>query len=98
LKTKQVKEVAKTIKKILNKENMVVFGKYSDYYDLLYRDKDYQKRVQLFKKRSLKKYSSHKVKTILDLGCGTGNHSIILAEKGYQLTGIDFSPKNASNC
>ena len=71
---------------------MVVFGKYSDYYDLLYRDKDYQKECNYLKK-VFKKYSSHKVKTILDLGCGTGNHSIILAEKGYQLTGIDFSPK-----
>jgi 2-polyprenyl-3-methyl-5-hydroxy-6-metoxy-1,4-benzoquinol methylase len=28
---------------------------------------------------------------ILDLGCGTGRHSIGLAEKGYKMTGVDWS-------
>ncbi len=28
---------------------------------------------------------------ILDLGCGTGRHSIELAKRGYQITGIDLS-------
>ncbi len=28
---------------------------------------------------------------ILDLGCGTGRHSIALASRGYQMTGIDLS-------
>jgi 2-polyprenyl-3-methyl-5-hydroxy-6-metoxy-1,4-benzoquinol methylase len=27
----------------------------------------------------------------LDLGCGTGTNAITLAEKGYQVTGVDFS-------
>jgi cyclopropane fatty-acyl-phospholipid synthase-like methyltransferase len=30
---------------------------------------------------------------LLDLGCGTGTHSIYLAQKGYSVVGVDFSPK-----
>ncbi len=29
----------------------------------------------------------------LDIGCGTGTNSIYLAQHGYQVVGIDFSPK-----
>jgi SAM-dependent methyltransferase len=30
-------------------------------------------------------------KTILDLGCGTGNHALLLARRGYRVMGIDQS-------
>ncbi|MCB0032897.1 MAG: methyltransferase domain-containing protein [Anaerolineales bacterium] len=30
---------------------------------------------------------------ILDIGCGTGSLSVLLAELNYQVTGIDLSPK-----
>jgi 2-polyprenyl-3-methyl-5-hydroxy-6-metoxy-1,4-benzoquinol methylase len=30
--------------------------------------------------------------TILDIGCGTGSLSVVLAELGHQVTGIDLSP------
>ena len=30
-------------------------------------------------------------KTVLDLGCGTGEKAVWLAEQGYEVTGIDFS-------
>ncbi len=32
-----------------------------------------------------------KTKSILDIGCGTGRHSIELARRGYSVTGIDLS-------
>lgn len=30
---------------------------------------------------------------ILDVGCGTGRHSVELAKRGYSVTGIDLSPQ-----
>lgn len=41
--------------------------------------------VQLFKKE--------KVSSIVDVGCGTGVHVIALAEKGFEVTGIDRSTR-----
>lgn len=32
-----------------------------------------------------------KSKTILDIGCGTGRHSIEISRRGYRVTGIDLS-------
>ena len=68
---------------------MSVFGKYSSYYDLLYRDKDYEKEVE-YVHRLIQKFSPG-AKSILNLGCGTGQHDILLAEKGYSVTGVDLS-------
>lgn len=33
---------------------------------------------------------------VLDLGCGRGRHSLTLASKGYNVTGIDLSPEAIS--
>ena len=38
-----------------------------------------------------KELNFDKSKTILDVGCGTGRHSIELAKRGYNVTGIDLS-------
>lgn len=32
------------------------------------------------------------VKTVLDLACGTGTMSFLLAQRGYEMIGVDFSP------
>lgn len=69
---------------------MNVFGNYSNYYDLLYKDKDYPAEIN-FIDSLLKQYRIGDVKTILDVGCGTGGHALLLAEKGYIVTGVDIS-------
>ncbi len=65
-------------------------GIYSDVYDLIYKDKNYDSECDLLES-IFKKYSNKPVKSILDLGCGTGNHAIPLVKRGYQVTGIDLS-------
>lgn len=66
------------------------FGNYSKIYDLFYQKKDYLDEVG-FLLKIFGKYSRNKVKDILSLGCGTGGHDLILAKKGYQVTGVDVS-------
>lgn len=39
-----------------------------------------------------KELNFNKDKDILDIGCGTGRHSIELAKRGYSVVGIDLSP------
>ncbi|OQY98985.1 MAG: hypothetical protein B6D35_10685 [Candidatus Brocadia sp. UTAMX2] len=69
---------------------MGVFGDYAKYYNLLYKDKDYQTEVHYIE-NLIKKYAKNKVETILDIGCGTGNHDVLFAKRGYEIYGIDTS-------
>lgn len=38
-------------------------------------------------------FGKHNVHSILDIACGTGRHSTALAEKGYEVMGVDYSEK-----
>ena len=67
-----------------------VFEKYASYYDSIYQDKNYEEECN-FLDVIFDRYAAGKVKSILDLGCGTGGHSIILAERGYSVDGVDRS-------
>ena len=68
---------------------MKAFGGYARYYDLLYRDKDYLGETE-FVERLIQRHSPG-ARRILELGCGTGIHAVMLAEKGYEVTGLDLS-------
>jgi SAM-dependent methyltransferase len=69
----------------------VIFQKeYADQYDLFYGDKDYESECNLLE-QAFRRYRKEPVQTILDLCCGTGNHSIPLARHGYNVHGVDFS-------
>lgn len=68
---------------------MSVFGAYSRYYNLLYKDKDYAGEAEYV--HNLIRMHKPGAASILNLGCGTGRHDLLLAQMGYEVTGIDQS-------
>lgn len=65
---------------------------YTDFayiYDKLI-DQDYEKWADYIEE-IFKKYNA-KPKLVLDLGCGTGSITNILAKRGYDMIGVDISP------
>jgi len=59
------------------------------YYDLMYGTFPYEENCTIMEKIFLQHNRS--IIKILDVGCGTGSHSIIMSERGYDVTGIDLS-------
>jgi SAM-dependent methyltransferase len=69
-----------------------VFGAYAGFYDVLYAEKDYPAEVAFLEAV----FAEHGVPAggrVLDLGCGTGSHDILLAGRGYRVVGVDRSPE-----
>ena len=65
---------------------------YAGTYDVLYREKDYAAECRLVE-RLFREHGDGNVHTLLDLGCGTANHAVRLAEMGYTVTGVERSPE-----
>jgi len=68
---------------------MSIFKDYSAYYDMLYKNKDYRSEAEYI--HQLIQQQAPNARSILNLGCGTGNHDLYLANLGYAVTGIDLS-------
>lgn len=74
---------------------MSVFGAtYSSAYDLLYQEKGYDRECDFLEE--IFAQTGNPVRTILDLGCGTGGHALVLARRGYSVTGVDRSHRMVS--
>lgn len=63
---------------------------YADVYDILYDDKDYNAECDLLEE-VFHRFGDGPIRSILDLGCGTGNHAILLANRGYEVVGVERS-------
>ncbi len=84
---------------------MSVFdAQYADQYDTLYSQKDYGLECDLIE-AAIAKFATNRPNSLLDVGCGTGRHSIELARRGFRITGVDLSEsmlrharENAAGC
>lgn len=65
------------------------FAEYSRFYDLLYQDKDYQSEADYI--LGLLNRFAPNANYCLEVGSGTGRHALLLAEKGWNLVGIERS-------
>ena len=68
---------------------MSVFGAYADCYDLVYQGKDYAREVA-FACDLIERNPAGEM-DLLELGCGTAGHALLLAERGHRVTGVDRS-------
>jgi SAM-dependent methyltransferase len=75
---------------------MSIFRDYAQYYDLLYQEKDYESETN-FIKQLISSHSSH-VRSILELGSGTGRHAKLLAQKGFKVHGVECSTEMLAQC
>ena len=67
------------------------------YYDILFTSKDYEEEV--FKSLEIaKKYLNHEPKNILEIGCGTGSHTLELAKLNIPITSIDVDQEMITRC
>lgn len=65
----------------------------SPYYHLLYKNRD-EAEAKKFIDRLLAEIKPQPGSLILDLACGKGRYSRYLAEKGYDVTGIDIAAES----
>jgi SAM-dependent methyltransferase len=70
----------------------ITYNKFAQYYDAIYGERDYQREVQRTTEL-LKKFSAggREVCHILELGCGTGAHTLRFTHAGYNVLGVDRS-------
>jgi ubiquinone/menaquinone biosynthesis C-methylase UbiE len=77
-------------------EESVFSQAYAERYDFFYADKNYKAECDMLEE-VFRRYGKDKIRTILDLGCGTGNHAFPLAKRGYEVTGVDRSEDMLAN-
>src|SRR5690349_15233529 len=70
------------------------FNLYSRYYDAFYEEKNYEQETDAV--ISLITTANSSASTILELGCGTGNHAKFLSAAGFHITGVEKSEEMVS--
>ena len=73
---------------------MSSYSKFALYYDILTTNIDYKAHADYYEK-IIEKYSKGKG-ILLDLACGTGTLSELMARKGFDVIGVDYSQEMLS--
>ena len=68
----------------------------SPYYHILYQNRN-DNEARFFIDNLMKQFTPSDKSVMLDLACGKGRHSIYLAEKGYDVTGLDLSEQSIAH-
>jgi SAM-dependent methyltransferase len=72
--------------------NVGQFAKlHAQVYDTIYAAKDYAGECDALE-ALFSRWGKGPIRRVLDIGCGTGGHALVLAKRGYQVTGLDRSP------
>lgn len=73
---------------------MSTYGPLAQWYDGFTRDVPYDRFADFFEQSLYREGKEHL--TLLDLCCGTGTLTQLLAERGHELIGVDMSPEMLS--
>jgi len=63
------------------------FALEAEIYDRIWGRHDYETDIKFLDRL----FRKHGCSSILDIGCGTGNHALRLSRLGYEVTGVDIS-------
>ena len=76
-------------------DNAQGYGAIAHVYDIFNGDIDYDSWAD-FAEECFERFLPERPELVLDLACGTGILTAVLAERGYDMTGIDLSPEMLS--
>ncbi|HVP17283.1 MAG TPA: class I SAM-dependent methyltransferase, partial [candidate division Zixibacteria bacterium] len=79
-------------RKIVQKASRSYYAHLGDYEECTYAE-DTNKRELDFLEFAFRMHAIHKVRSVLDIACGSGRHILGLARRGYECVGQDYTPE-----
>ena len=71
----------------------MIYDLLAPFYDMFNGDIDYSRWADFLGRIIEREYGEGRPELVLDLGCGTGSMTLELARRGYDMTGVDYSPE-----